>query len=190
MNDVMAHGFGPLVQPGAHTLILGSMPGQASLREQRYYAHPRNAFWPILRQVLGLSDNADYAIASAALMAQGFALWDVLAHCERPGSLDSDIRVASAQANDFSMFLAAHPGIGQICFNGAAAQTLWRRQVLPMLPAALAKLPQHRLPSTSPAHAGMTFTEKSRRWHETLRQTRIDWRQRAESGIQLDGEFS
>lgn len=164
----MAQGFPPLSASAAHTLILGSMPGQASLREQRYYAHPRNAFWPILRDVLGLPADADYAIASAALVARGFALWDVLARCERPGSLDADIRKASVEANDFSAFLAAHPGIVRVCFNGAAAQALYRRHVLPTLPAALAGIAQRRLPSTSPAHAGMPHAEKARRWREAL----------------------
>src|SRR5690606_16544447 len=67
-DNAQAQGFPPLSAPDAHTLILGSMPGQASLRAQRYYAHPRNGFWPILRDVLGLSATADYAAASAALV--------------------------------------------------------------------------------------------------------------------------
>lgn len=165
---IQAHCFPPLAARNAHTLILGSMPGQASLQAQRYYAHPRNAFWPILRDVLGVATDAGYAAASASLMAQGYALWDVLARCERPGSLDADIRAASVEANDFSAFLAAHPGIVRVCFNGAAAQALYRRHVLPTLPAALAGIAQWRLPSTSPAHAGMPHAEKTRRWREAL----------------------
>lgn len=167
-GNAVAQCFPPLVAPGAHTLILGSMPGQASLQAQRYYAHPRNAFWPILRTVLGLPSDADYATAGAALVAQGFALWDVLARCERPGSLDAHIRAASIEANDFSGFLAAHPGIDRLCFNGATAQALYRRHVLPALPETFARMAQHRLPSTSPAHAGMAQAEKVRQWCETL----------------------
>lgn len=175
-QSTLAHGFPALAAASAHTLILGSMPGQASLRAQRYYAHPRNAFWPILRQLLGVPEAADYATASAALVAQGYALWDVLARCERPGSLDADIRAASVAANDFPAFFAAHPGIVRVCFNGAAAQALYRRHVVPTLPAALAGMAQQRLPSTSPAHAGMPQAAKARRWHEVLMQARIDAR--------------
>ena len=184
----LAHCFPPLSSPGAHTLILGSMPGQASLQAQRYYAHPRNAFWPILRSVLGLPDDADYATASAALVARGYAVWDVLAQCERPGSLDADIRAASVAANDFSGFLAAHPGIVRLCFNGATAQALYRRHVLPVLPEAFARIVQHRLPSTSPAHAGMPHAEKLRLWHQALGQARNGARQRAKSEPVAEGE--
>lgn len=159
------------------------------MRAQRYYAHPRNAFWPIARQVLGLPDASDHVATSAALLAQGFALWDVLARCERRGSLDADIRADSVQVNDFSAFLAAHPGIGQVCFNGAAAQALWQRHVVPSLPAAWASLPQSRLPSTSPAHAGMSLAEKAHHWTQVLAQARNAARQRAKSGDVPQGEF-
>ena len=172
----LAHCFPPLAAADAHTLILGSMPGQASLQAQRYYAHPRNAFWPILRNVLDVPVDADYATASAALVARGFALWDVLAQCERRGSLDADIRAASIEANDFLRFLSVHPGIVRLCFNGATAHTLYRRHVLPTLPATLVRIEQLRLPSTSPAHAGMPHAEKSRLWAEALLRTRIDTR--------------
>ncbi|MCX7556054.1 DNA-deoxyinosine glycosylase [Xanthomonadaceae bacterium JHOS43] len=179
---MLAVGFPPLVAPGAHSLILGSIPGQTSLRRQRYYAHPRNAFWPIVRHVLGLPEIADHAACHAALIGQGFALWDVLAHCERPGSLDADIRAASILPNDFPRFLSEHPDIQWVFFNGTAAQQLWARHVQPTLPPDMAGLRQHRLPSTSPAHAGMTFDEKARQWHDALGQARNDARQRAKSG--------
>lgn len=169
IDTAKARGFPPLARAHAHSLILGSMPGQASLQQQRYYAHPRNAFWPIMRQVLGLPLDAGYACATKALVAQGFALWDVLACCERPGSLDADIRAEGMQANDFGVFLRAHPGIGRVFFNGTAAQVLYRRHVMPALPAELAALPQVRLPSTSPAHAAMNGQQKARLWQQALR---------------------
>ena len=167
-GTTLAQGFPPLARADAHSLILGSMPGQASLRQARYYAHPRNAFWPIVSQCLGLAADAGYAPASDALLRRGFALWDVLARCERPGSLDADIRPESIEANDFAAFFAAHPHIGRVLFNGAAAQALYRRHVLPALPAAMAALPQLRMPSTSPAHAGMSRHDKALLWQRAL----------------------
>lgn len=164
----LAQSFRPLVGAQPHSLILGSMPGRASLREQRYYAHPRNSFWRIIQTLLGLEADTDYDTCCAALTGAGYALWDVLARCERPGSLDAKILSSSVQANDFRGFYAANPGIERVFFNGAAAQSLYRRHVLPGLSPALAILPAVRLPSTSPAHAGMSELEKSRRWRAAL----------------------
>lgn len=163
-----AQAFAALVQPGAHSLILGSAPGRASLQAQRYYAHPRNAFWPIMRTLLGLPDEADYAQACAALTAAGFALWDVLANCQRRGSLDADIRRDSIQINDFSAFFAQHPSLERVFFNGSTAQTLFLRHALPTLGPQAAQLTLQRLPSTSPAHARMCFADKLQQWHQAL----------------------
>lgn len=168
MHSPLARGFPPLARADAHSLILGSMPGQVSLQQQRYYAHPRNAFWPIIRQLLEVPADADYSRAGEVLLQHGFALWDVLASCHRPGSLDADIKPESVQANDFDAFLPAHPGIVRLLFNGATAQTLYRRHVLPQLPSRLQKLPQLRLPSTSPAHAALTLQDKLRLWQQAL----------------------
>ena len=163
-----AHSFHPLVGAQPHSLILGSMPGRASLREQRYYAHPRNAFWRIIQTLLELEADADYETCCAALTGAGYALWDTLARCERPGSLDSKIRASSLQTNDFLGFFVENPSIERVFFNGTAAQKLYQRHVLPGLPPNLAALPVVSLPSTSPAHAGMSEREKSRRWYAAL----------------------
>ena len=97
-------------------LILGSMPGTASLDAARYYAHPRNAFWPIaLALVSGEPPRAarrelpPYEVRTARLVDGGVALWDVLAECERPGSLDSAIRRDSERPNDVPALVARHP---------------------------------------------------------------------------------
>ena len=159
------HGFPPVAAPDACVLVLGSMPGEASLAAGEYYAHPRNAFWPIMGVLAGAHPARPYAERVAALRAAGIALWDVMASCMRAGSLDANIRPASVVANDFAGFLAAHPGIATLCFNGAAAETAFRRHVLPVLSAAPAML---RLPSTSPAHAAPGFETKLEAWRAAL----------------------
>ena len=127
------------------------MPGAISLRQGRYYAHPRNAFWPIAAEILGFDPALDYALRLERLTQAGVALGRA-AGCEREGSLDADIR--NAVPNNFAGFLRAHPRLRRVCLNGGKAASLFRRQVLPSLPAALADpLVCLDLPSTSPAHA-------------------------------------
>ena len=154
--------FPPVAAPDARLLILGSMPGEASLRAGQYYAHPRNAFWPIMGDLLGFSPDLPYADRLQRLTASGIALWDVIAGCERSGSLDADIVRTSVRTNDFAGFLTAHPGIERVFFNGAAAETNFRRHVLPQATANHCRL--LRLPSTSPAHAARGYAEKLAAW--------------------------
>ena len=116
----LLHAFKPIADKRAHTLILGSMPGEASLHAGQYYAHSRNLFWPMVAEIMGFSADlraelherkpsskmpeALYAKCCDALLVRGCALWDVLATCERTGSLDADIR--NGQPNDFPAFFA------------------------------------------------------------------------------------
>jgi TDG/mug DNA glycosylase family protein len=160
------YSFPPIAAPNARLLILGSMPGVASLQAQRYYAHPQNQFWPIMGALLGFDPALPYAERCARLNAGGIALWDVLQSCVRPGSLDADIDAASAEPNDFAAFLAEHPHILQIAFNGGSAEALFRRHVRPRLQALT--LETIRLPSSSPAHASLRPAEKLKLWCERL----------------------
>ncbi len=159
-------GFPPLATAAAHTLILGSMPGQASLRAGQYYAHPRNAFWPIVSELLEIAAGASYTVRTRALKSAGFALWDVLQSCHRQGSLDARIQPQSAAVNDFRKFLRTHRRVTRIYFNGVTAEIIFRRHVLPGLDDDCASLT--RLPSTSPAHASLSFAEKLTAWREIL----------------------
>lgn len=148
-------------------MILGSMPSRESLARQQYYAHPRNAFWPIVTKLLHI-EAPEYRQRAKQLAQRGMALWDVLKACFREGSLDSSIDENSIVTNDFEGFFAAHPGIDQLFFNGAKAESVYLRHVKPDLPPPWSELPATRLPSTSPAHAGMPFEQKMQAWTAIL----------------------
>lgn len=156
--------FPPIADTSARLLILGTMPGVESLRAGQYYAHPRNALWPILSTILGIEPGASYAERCAQLRENGVALWDVFAACRRDGSLDTAI--TDSQTNDFAPFFATHPQIARVCFNGALAERAFRRRVLPTLSTRL--LHYQRLPSTSPAHAALSYRQKLRAWQLAL----------------------
>jgi hypoxanthine-DNA glycosylase len=162
-------GFAPIADRNARLLILGSMPGAASLAAAQYYAHPRNAFWPMLEAVWNIRATLDYAARVRAVRAAGIAVWDVLARCQRRSSLDADIEPASVVVNDFAGFFKRHPSIQLIAFNGGMAQALYRRHVLPTLPSPLQRIATLRMPSTSPAHAALSLQHKAQRWQELRR---------------------
>lgn len=164
INDCMTEVFcfPPIAGNDARILILGSMPGQASLEAHQYYAHPRNLFWPIMGELVGAHPALDYPERAQILIANGIALWDVLKSCTRPGSLDANIDKSSMVANDFKAFFAAHPQIKRVFFNGATAEHGFRRHVLPTL--SIEGLAFRRLPSTSPAHAALSYQQKLESW--------------------------
>ena len=155
--------FPPITGKNPRTLILGSLPGQKSLQMQQYYAHPQNAFWKLMEELLGATSPLPYNSRVKILTDHGIALWDVLATAERPGSLDSSIVPASVRVNDFATFFRAHPQIRRVFFNGRKAEDLYRRLVLPEL-ETVAEVSYECLPSTSPAHAGMSFARKLEFW--------------------------
>lgn len=157
-------GFPPVVGSRPRVLLLGSMPGVASLDAQEYYALPRNAFWPIMGELFGAHFELAYRHRLDVLTACRVALWDVLGSCVRPGSLDSSIDDHSAAANNFGRLFTDYPTIRHIFFNGKKAAEMYRRYVLPMLDSAAAAIPGNTLPSTSPAHASMSFGEKLAAW--------------------------
>ncbi len=143
------------------------MPGIASLRAGQYYAHPRNLFWPLMGEVVGAGPELPYAARLARLCEANIALWDVLRSCVRDGSLDTKIDAKSIQVNDFGAFFTDHPAIETILFNGAMAESCFRRHVLPALPTCPERF-LRRLPSTSPAHAGMPYALKCEAWRHAL----------------------
>lgn len=145
-------------------LILGSMPGVASLEKAQYYGHPRNAFWPVMAAILKEDLSDDYVQRCAMLQRHGVAVWDVLFACERPGSLDSNIEKASMRCNDFSGFFAQQPSLRAVFFNGGKAEEVFRRHVLLHLSPEMQALHFERLPSSSPAMAALKPAQKQQAW--------------------------
>ena len=164
-NDTVSS-FPAHVRADCVVLVLGSMPGVASLQQAQYYAHPRNRFWPLMHALLGVPAGADYPARLHALAQAGVGLWDVIGQCRRRGSLDADIVPASVAVNDFPGLFSAYPGIRRVFFNGAAAEKAFRQHVLPRLGGDLRAL--SRLPSTSPAHAALAYPEKLAAWRAIL----------------------
>lgn len=147
----------PVGAGDAVLLILGSLPGEASLAAQRYYAHSQNQFWRLLGRAIGEPLAAfDYDERLARLARRGVALWDVVAEARRTGSLDSAIR--EARANPLADFVAGHPHLRAIAFNGQAAAKIGRAQLAGFDCAVLIDLP-----SSSAAHT-LAFERKAARW--------------------------
>jgi hypoxanthine-DNA glycosylase len=157
--------FAPVIGVRPRILILGSMPGVASLEAVQYYAHPRNAFWPIMGELFGIDPTTDYEKRIAQISRQPVALWDTLQSCYRPGSLDSAITRDSVRANDIPGLLQKYTGISVVACNGATSANYFRKLVLPQISASIELLP---MPSTSPANAGMDFDQKLAAWRRLL----------------------
>jgi hypoxanthine-DNA glycosylase len=161
--------FPPIENPAATILILGSMPGKESLRAGQYYAHPRNAFWPIMGELVGAAPSLPYEARIRKLKSAGIALWDVLASCRRHGSMDADIEADSICANNFASFFHTHRHVTHVFFNGTMAEQCFHRYVKPLLEKR--ELHFERLPSTSPANATMSYKQKLKAWRVILSST-------------------
>lgn len=159
--------FPPILGRAPRVLVLGSMPGAASLRAGQYYAHPHNAFWRIMGELVGAGPELPYTRRCARLRRRGIAVWDVLRSCVRPGSLDARIEPDSMVVNDFAALFAAHPRLQLVACNGGTAWRCYQRLVRPGLGDAAAPAVV-QLPSTSPAHASLRFGDKLQRWRDAL----------------------
>lgn len=162
MNTIS--GFLPIESSDAKILILGSMPSEASLNSNQYYAHPRNSFWYIIESLFAKEHDLSYQHRKELLVKNKIALWDVVQSCQRPGSLDSAIEQDSIVINRFGEFYDRHPMIEIIFFNGSKAETEYKKRVLPELAENYAGLASRRLPSTSPAMATLRRQQKLKRW--------------------------
>lgn len=155
--------FDPIAASDAEILILGSMPGIASLEAGQYYAHPRNAFWPIMGELFCAGLDKPYEVRAETLKVRGVAVWDVLQFCQREGSLDSNIK--AEVPNDFSTFFTQYPNIRRIALNGGKAAKSFERFARDHVPESAQIVP---VPSTSPAYAAMRFEQKCALWRAAL----------------------
>ena len=153
--------FEPVADQSARLLILGTMPSVESLRQSFYYSHPRNAFWPMIAEILGEAAPETIEQKKQMLIRHGIALWDVAHSCVRPGSLDSNIR--DVLPNDFGMLFARCPKIEKILFNGATAQKLYEQKVGVMPEGCL----WEKMPSTSPAYT-LKYEKKLEAWRKGM----------------------
>lgn len=150
--------FRPVVAPNTSVLILGSLPGEASLAARRYYANPRNQFWRLVGGVIGRDVAAlDYEARLACLLEHGVGLWDSIGTATRSGSLDAAIR--EIEANPLPRLVESLPNLQAVAFNGAKSAAIGAPQL-----AGAAHLALLRLPSSSPAHAALSFEAKLAQW--------------------------
>lgn len=155
------YSFPPISNKDAKILILGTMPGIASLELNQYYGHPRNAFWKLLFEIFEEQFSTDYEIRKKMVLKNNIAIWDVLQACVREGSLDSAIE--QEIPNDFTTFLTEHSNIDTIVFNGQKAAKFFQKYV--KVSNAIQCV---TLPSTSPANAGISFDKKLEEWSMLL----------------------
>lgn len=141
----------------AKVLILGTMPGIASLKLNQYYGHPRNAFWKLLFTIFDEPFSADYEVRKKLALKNHIAIWDVLHACVREGSLDSAIE--KEIPNNFDLFFKEHPNLEYIVFNGQKASKFFKQYV-----RVSKNYKQVTVPSTSPANAGISWEQKLKEW--------------------------
>lgn len=148
------YSFPAISNPNSKILILGTMPGNDSLKMNQYYAHPKNAFWKIMFAIFDHPYSTDYTIKKKLLLSNQIALWDVLKVCKRRGSLD--VNIIEEKANNFNAFFEKHAHINHLFFNGQQSYNYFLKNQQSAIPFT-------KLPSTSPAHT-MSFTEKLKAW--------------------------
>jgi TDG/mug DNA glycosylase family protein len=155
--------FPPLVAHNPHTLILGTMPGEQSLKANQYYAHPKNQFWKFMGEIYGADPALPYDQRVRILVHHGIAVWDVVRACVRHGSMDQNIK--EEEVNDFETFYRSHQSITRVVFNSLTAERIYKKK-------ASTKLSQNleywRVPSPSPANARMSYRDKLALWAAAL----------------------
>ena len=155
-EEMVRSGFPGTLNDDPRVLILGSFPSRISLERTEYYGNPNNHFWLIMEKLLFIDSSLPYADRITRLGEYQIALWDVIRSCKRTGSGDS--RIQDPSLNDIPAFIARHPGLRLIAFNGATSRKYFDRLGI------LGSIDTVTLPSTSPAHARLTIPEKTDRW--------------------------
>lgn len=165
-GKLLVRGLDARIAADCRVLVLGSLPGVASLQAANYYAHPRNRFWPLMSRLLAVDATATYEVRVAQLQRAGVGLWDVIGQCARVGSLDAAIDRASVVPNALPERLATLPQLRAVVCNGAEAHRLWLRWIAPQLPAPAT--PVLAMPSTSPANAAFGLERLASEWQRML----------------------
>ncbi len=169
----LLQGLPPVIARHSRLVVLGSFPGEASLRAQQYYGHPRNHFWPLLSAIWGVDLVASpYAARIAEARRRGLGLWDIYARCRREGSLDQAIE--DAELNNLASLRRRAPGLQLVAHNGGESTRAMKRVLALGLPVL-------RLPSTSPANASWSFDRKLAAWSAAFQQAGIATSTAAES---------
>ena len=153
--------FKASIDNNSKILILGSMPGVKSLKEQQYYAHQQNRFWKIMSVICNEPKLHEYSyeLKLKTLLKNNIALWDTIKTCKRDGSLDSDIQ--NETPNDIRKLLKTYPNINTICFNGNKSYSAFKKY----FPNLLEKYNCFKMPSTSPANARYSLDKLIEEWH-------------------------
>lgn len=154
------YSFPPIVDSNCTTLVLGSLPGEESLAKQEYYAHKQNAFWKIMFDIFKQEYSDDYSVKCRIVLDNHIALWDMIYSGTRKGSLDSDIK--NETANDIKGFLQDYPNITKILLNGKKAEATFKKNFKDINVTTIT------MPSTSPANARMSYSEKLKVWKAVL----------------------
>ncbi|MFZ1291223.1 MAG: DNA-deoxyinosine glycosylase [Melioribacteraceae bacterium] len=154
--------FPPIVDDNSKLLILGTMPGEQSLKAKEYYANSTNQFWRILSAITGDNFQTDYSTKKDLLLKNKIAIWDVLMHCEREGSLD--VNISDEYPNDFTSFFKKYPDISHIFFNGGKAEKCFKKYSLYDYSKKY-----NALPSTSSANTSKTLNEKIKIWQNQIK---------------------
>ncbi len=159
----MLKSFAPVIDDETEVMVIGTMPGEASLKAQEYYAYKHNLFWKIVAELLGGGAAfEDYESKLSCLRQAHIGLWDNLQYCERKGSLDSHIK--NAQPNDFEALLRRFPKVRRLVFNGQQSYKFFKK----FHPQLMAQFECVAAPSTSPANASVSAGDKLAAWRKAL----------------------
>ena len=158
----MKTSFLPILSSSTHSLFLGTLPGEVSLAEHKYYAHPQNKFWRLIYDVFSTSYQEDYNQRIEFLLQHGYGLWDVLKQGERKGSLDTAIK--NFEVNDFKKLQQAYPNIQRLYFTSQQAYKWYFKTYGNSLSYELIVLA-----SPSPANARMKYLEKLDDWKSKIK---------------------
>lgn len=153
------HPFPPILDHNTRILFLGSFPSIASFEQSFYYAHPRNAFWPIMESIFGVTLESNES-KKLFCLDRGIGLWDVIGSCERSNSSDTNLK--NCVPNDFEKLLQNYPHIQTLAFTGKKSHDLFMKFYKGL------NVEKVLLPSTSPAHAAMKFEEKKEYYRRVL----------------------